>query len=148
VFTDPECGTTYFCSGKDLATDSQTAYNACKEEENETRCKSALGEWKTNGSNGMFALNGCTSVWKCGQSIYMTQADYDKDCGCELIQETYISDYTTGQGIIEYQTKSDPFCGCKTTGRGGSCVEYNICQVPIYGTIQKPVYSIRNVCKK
>jgi len=148
AFTDPECGTTYFCSGKDLATNSQTAYNACKEEENETRCKSALGVWKTNGSNGMFALNGCTSVWKCGQTIYTTQADYDRVCGCELIPETFVADYIEETGIVKSENKQDFSCGCKTPARGGGCKEYNTCLVTTTGPVQKPVYATRYVCKK
>jgi len=89
VFTDPECGgTTYFCSGKDLATDSRVAYDACKEEEQKMKCSAALNLWKQSAPNGQFTEPGCTTMWKCGQSYYSSQADYTgSSCGCRLVSK-------------------------------------------------------------
>ena len=79
-YTDPECGTTYFCSGKDLATDSITAYSACKEQERQTRCSAAYETWITQPGNGMFDQQGCTAKWKCEGSIYSNSSDYERYC--------------------------------------------------------------------
>jgi len=82
LFQDADCGTSYYCSGKDLGPD-KVQYDACKEEQRQTRCTAALGSWKTSGANGQFSETGCTAVWKCNGQIYSTEADFASSaCGC------------------------------------------------------------------
>jgi prepilin-type N-terminal cleavage/methylation domain-containing protein len=143
-FTDPDCGTTYFCSGKDLATDSKTAYDACKEQERQTKCTAALGLWKTNGINGQFNESGCTAMWQCNRIPYTTQADYDaSDCGCTWVEEQY----QTGTEPKQVQTGSSSRQVCAATVFG-RCTSYRTEMTPIYETLQVPVYGTRKVCKK
>jgi len=89
-YTDPECPTTYFCSGKDLNTDSETEYKACKEREQETKCIAAVNIWKSGSINGQFNEPGCTTQWKCGTSYFSSQADYQSSsCGCTLVDKKF-----------------------------------------------------------
>jgi len=141
AFVDPECGTTYFCSGRDLATDDKVQYDACKEEERATRCTAALGTWKSSGPNGQFTENGCTTMWKCNSVYYTNQADYDaSSCGCTWVDETYQSGTTTKS----VQTGTTPGPCEKSFGR--ICLRYS--QIPVYENIEIPAYSTRKVCKK
>jgi len=141
AFVDPECGTTYFCSGRDLATDDKVQYDACKEEERATRCTAALGTWKSSGPNGQFTENGCTTMWKCNSVYYTNQADYDaSSCGCTWVDETYQSGTTTKS--VQTGTTQGP-CE-KSIGR--ICLKYS--QIPVYENIEIPAYSTRKVCKK
>jgi prepilin-type N-terminal cleavage/methylation domain-containing protein len=144
AFTDPDCGTTYFCSGKDLATDSKTAYDACKEQERQTKCTAALGLWKTNGINGQFNESGCTAMWQCNGQILSTQADYDaSSCGCTWVDEQY----QTGTEPKQVQTGSSSRQVCAATVFG-RCTSYRTETTPVYETVQVPVYGTRTVCKK
>jgi len=141
AFIDPECGTTYFCSGRDLATADKVQYDACKEEERATRCTAALGAWKSSGPNGQFTENGCTTMWKCNSVYYTNQADYDaSSCGCRWVDETYQSGTTTKS--VQTGTTRGP---CEQSAFG-KCLKYS--QVPVYEDIQVPIYSTRQVCKK
>jgi len=147
LFADPECGTTYFLSGKDLLTDSQTTYDARKEEERQMRCTAALGAWKNSSTNGAFAESGCTTMWKCDKTIYTTQADYDSSsCGCTWTTEQYVSGMTQERYITGYNRIQ---IGCNARNRYGTCIApiYGNGD-PIYGTRDVPAYSTRSVCKK
>lgn len=144
AFTDPDCGTTYFCSGKDLATDSKTAYDACKEQERQTKCTAALGSWKTKGVNGQFNESGCTAMWQCNGQILTTQADYEaSSCGCTWVDEQY----QTGTEPKQVQTGTSSRQVCATTVFG-KCTSYRTETTPIYETVQVPIYETRKVCKK
>lgn len=146
AFTDPDCGTTYFCSGKDLATDSKTAYDACKEQERQTKCTAALGLWKTNGINGQFNESGCTAMWQCNGIPYATQADYDgSDCGCTWTKESYIARYETQQKVIRQETYSCQPCKQK---RSGNCIEWSTCTRDVLGPVEVPITAERDVCRK
>jgi len=144
AFTDPDCGTTYFCSGKDLATDSKTAYDACKEQERQTKCTAALGLWKTNGINGQFNESGCTAMWQCNGQTLSTQADYDAtSCGCTWVDEQYQTGTTTQ--TVQTGSTTTQVCARQALGR---CASYTNVTTPIYGTQEVPVYGSRKVCKK
>lgn len=144
LYKDPECPTTYFCSGKDLATDNLTAYNACKEQERQTKCTSDLAEWKKSGPNGMFTSSGCTSMWKCDEAIYSSKANYDSSsCACTETTETYISGTIKETYISGYQQQAT---SCKTWGPG-YCLQWNYTQVAVYATRDVPQYATRTVCK-
>jgi len=80
VFTDAECGTTYFCSGKDLATDDVNAYYECKAKELEASCMTATNSWMLLPGNGKFTQIGCTAAWKCNGEKYLSELDYNKYC--------------------------------------------------------------------
>jgi len=141
VFTDPECGSTYFCSGKDLATDSQTAYNACKEEERQTRCSAALNTWKSQAVNGKFDESGCTAQWKCNGTIYSSETDYNNStCGYICTMEQVQTGMTT-ESFTTYTNS------CSRVRVGTAWV--NRCaQVPQQSTREVPKYEMQNVCKK
>ena len=141
VFTDPECGTTYFCSGKDLASDSQTAYLACKEEELQTRCSAALNTWKSQSINGKFDESGCTAQWKCNGTIYSSETDYNNStCG-------YVCSMQQVQTGTRQETVTTTTRQCKSQLVGRSMV--NICQdVPSTETRTVPEYEMKNVCLK
>lgn len=66
---------TYLCSGKDVG--SKDGYDACKEEERQTRCTAAEGRWKDSGVNGKFSEPGCEVKWQCNKEIFLSQNDYD-----------------------------------------------------------------------
>jgi len=141
AFTDPECGTTYFCSGKDLATDSRTAYLACKEEELQTRCSAALNTWKSQSINGKFDESGCTAQWKCNGTIYSSETDYNNsECG-------YVCSMQQVQTGTRQETVTTTTRQCRSQLIGRSTV--NICQdVPSTETRTVPVYEMKNVCAK
>ena len=144
AFTDPDCGTTYFCSGKDLATDNKTAYDACKEQERQMKCTAALGAWKTSAINGQFTESGCTTMWQCNGQYLTTQADYDaSSCGCTWVDEQYQTGTTTQ--TVQTGTTSSQVC---TKSLFGKCVAYGTVTTPTYGTKEVPVYGTRKVCKK
>jgi len=140
-YTDPECSTTYFCSGKDLATDSQSAYNACKEEERQTRCSAALNTWKSQAVNGKFNESGCTAQWQCNRTIYSSEVDYNNSsCG-------YICSMQQVQTGTRQETTTTTTQQCtRQTVRGRpvrTCVD-----VPSTQTTTVPVYEMQNVCVK
>jgi prepilin-type N-terminal cleavage/methylation domain-containing protein len=141
AFTDPECGTTYFCSGKDLATDSRTAYLACKEEELQTRCSAALNTWKSQSINGKFDESGCTAQWKCNGTIYSSETDYNNSaCG-------YVCSMQQVQTGTRQETVTTTTRQCRSQLIGRSMV--NTCQdVPSTETRTVPVYEMKNVCAK
>jgi len=145
VFTDSECGTTYFCSGKDLATDSQTAYSACKEEERVQKCTAALGDWKNSKANGKFEVDGCQAAWACGGTYYNTQTDYDKTtCACTWQKESYqtgtaLEKYQCGEEIRERCTKKDPLTL--------KCKKSETIRTPKYCSREVPTFGQRDVCK-
>ena len=144
AFTDPDCGTTYFCSGKDLATDNKTAYDACKEQERQMKCTAALGAWKTSAINGQFNVSGCTTMWQCNGQYLTTQADYDAtSCGCTWVDEQYQTGTTTQ--TVQTGTTSTQTC---TKSLFGRCVAYGTITTPTYGIQEVPVYGTRKVCKK
>ena len=66
---------TYLCSGADVK--DKDGYDACKEEERQTRCTAAEGRWKDAGVNGKFSEPGCEVKWQCNGSIMTNQADYE-----------------------------------------------------------------------
>ena len=143
AFTDPDCGTTYFCSGKDLATDSKTAYDACKEEERVQKCNAALGQWKDSKTNGQFSVAGCNAVWACNGTYYNTQTDYDKtSCACTWQTETYQSGTTTEQ--YQCGSTSSRVCGGYS---GRSCIQWNNVVTPQYCNREVATYATRQVCK-
>jgi len=141
LFTDSECGNTYFCSGKDLATENQTAYNACKEEERQTRCAAALNTWKSETVNGMFNQSGCAAQWKCNGTIYSSETDYNNSqCGyiCKMEQ---VQKGTKTENYTEMTQK----CSNVRVGTGSR----TICNdIPINKTRTVPVYEMQNVCVK
>jgi prepilin-type N-terminal cleavage/methylation domain-containing protein len=67
---------TYLCSGKDVG--SKDGYDACKEEERQTRCTAAEGRWIASGVNGKFSEPGCEVKWQCNKEILTSLVDYDK----------------------------------------------------------------------
>lgn len=145
LFNDAECGKTYFCSGRDLATEDIVQYQSCKEEERLTRCTAALGRWKDSSVNGQFSEPGCTTEWKCNNIYYKDQASFEAStCGCTWQKETYIS----GTKIVEVQTgtKTDVVNPCKRKVQN-TCIP-EVIQTPIISTREEPVYATRDVCKK
>jgi len=71
---------TYLCSGSDVK--DKDGYDACKEEERQTRCTAAEGRWKDSGVNDKFSEPGCDVKWQCNGSVFTNQNDYDKStCG-------------------------------------------------------------------
>jgi len=149
IFTDAECPTTYFCTGKDLATDSATAYNACKEEERENLCKSQLSIWRASGGDGQFPGNGCTAIWKCKQTYYTTKIDYDQsECGCKIEQERYLIETRIENQIIGYDEYADPSCGCESRNNEGRCIKFKSCRHAITKQVETPIYGTRDVCRR
>jgi len=145
LFNDAECGKTYFCSGKDLATDDIVQYESCKEEERITRCTAALGRWKDSSANGQFSEPGCTTLWKCNNIYYTDQASFEAStCGCTWQKETYISGTKTVQ--VQTGTKTEVVNPCERKV-GNTCIPKTI-QTPIISTREEPVYATRDVCKK
>jgi len=143
LFSDPDCGSTYFCSGKDLATDSLTAYSACKEEERVQKCTAALGNWKNTKANGKFEVAGCQAAWACNGTYYNTQTDFDKTtCACTWQDESY----QNGTAEERYQCgeTTSQVCGRNVFGR---CVQWNSISTPQYCTRTVPTYGTRKVCK-
>ena len=65
---------TYLCSGADVK--DKDGYDACKEEERQTRCTAAEGRWKDAGVNGKFSEPGCEVKWQCNKQILTNEADY------------------------------------------------------------------------
>jgi len=154
-FVDDKCGTTYFCSGKDLATADATVYNSCKEEERKRRCDSALYLWKAQGANGKFIatdskgeINGCESWWKCGSLLTQSQSEFDQSsCACIWRTETYIDGYTTENRITGYEQIRHPICGCLSGESKCKNGPYRTCNGnPIYTPVQVPIYKTREVC--
>ena len=145
LFDDAECGKTYFCSGKDLATEDIVQYESCKEEERLTRCTAALGRWKDSSANGQFSEPGCTTQWKCNNIYYNDQASFEAStCGCTWQKETYISGTKTVQ--VQTGTRTEIVNPCERKV-GGICIPKTI-QTPIISTREEPVYATRDVCKK
>jgi len=143
VFTDPECGTTYFCSGKDLLTDSVVAYNACKEEARIQQCKASLSTWKDSKANGKFEVQGCEAAWGCNGTYYSTQTDFDKtSCACTWQDESY----QTGTQSENYVCGSTQTRICVRFQRG-ECTQWDSISNPTYCTRQIPTYGTRRVCK-
>jgi len=137
VFTDPECPTTYFCTGKDLATDSQVAYNACKEEESQKRCLSELNIWKAQSGNGQFNRQGCTAKWKCGGVYYDTEADYNNSpCGFSCSMQQVQTG--TREEVVETITQQ-----CTPIRDTLECI-------PITSKTKQlvPIYEMREICVK
>jgi len=140
-YTDPECGTTYFCSGKDLTTDSQTAYNACKEEERTTRCSAALNTWKSQSVNGKFEEPGCTAQWKCNGTIYSSETDYNNStCGYICTMEQVQTGTTTESYDITEDNWVDVMVGTMRVRRNFPKTRTETRVVPKYET--------QNVCRK
>jgi len=112
LFQDADCGTSYYCSGKDLGPD-KVKYDACREEQNQTRCTAALGNWKTSGFDGQFSEPGCTTVWKCKGRIYNTEADFaSSDCGCTWQDvEVGVREDDSCTNVPKFTTKCGTF-GC------------------------------------
>jgi len=141
LFTDSECGNTYFCSGKDLATENQIAYNACKEEERQARCAAALNTWKSQTVNGMFNESGCAAQWKCNGTIYSSETDYNNSqCGyiCKMEQ------VQTGTKTENYTEMTQKCYKVKVgTGTRTFCDD-----IPINKTRTVPVYEMQNKCVK
>ena len=145
AFVDPDCGTTYFCSGKDMATDNKTAYDACKEEERQLRCTAALGAWKNSKVNGQFNESGCTTMWQCNGQYLTTQADFDaSSCGCTWVDEQY----QTGTELKKVQTGTTTSRGGCTNSVFGACVSWATVTTPIYEMKEMPTYGTRKVCRK
>jgi len=143
LFSDPDCGSTYFCSGKDLATDSLTAYSACKEEERVQKCTAALGDWKNTKANGKFEVAGCQAAWACNGTYYNTQTDFDKTtCACTWQDESYQNG--TAQESYQCGTTTSQVCGRTVFGR---CVQWNDVSTPQYCTRTVATYGTRKVCK-
>ncbi len=71
---------TYLCSGADVK--DKDGYDACKEQERQTRCTAAEGRWKDSGANGKFLEPDCEVKWACNSAIYLAEDDYMKStCG-------------------------------------------------------------------
>jgi len=142
-YTDPECPTTYFCSGKDLNTNSETAWKACKEEERVQGCTAALGDWKNSKANGKFEKPDCQAAWACNGTYYNTQTDYDKTtCACTWQDESY----QNGTAEEKYQCGETTSQECARYAFGG-CVQWNNISTPQYCTRTVATYGTRKVCK-
>jgi len=145
VFTDPECGTTYFCSGKDLATESKTAYDACKEAERQAKCNAAQGAWISKNENGKFSETDCVSLWRCGTQIIETQSEYDiSTCGCTYVSEEYDTGKTEPKWVQECTTMVDK---CFPIGSNPCGIKLPT-PTSTYCWKDKPIYATRQVCSK
>jgi len=147
-YTDPECGTTYFCSGKDLLTDSQTAYLACKEQEQQARCSAALNIWKSGNINGQFNEPGCTTMWKCGTSYFSSQTDYQSSsCGCILVDKKFEIGTTPQKVKIGEKPVYKDVCVNEKFGKCYRTESRIVGYEDVYETLDVIQYETRRVCQ-